>query len=249
MTSYLKLKNGGKIAYNKVEGSTPGIMFLGGFRSDMSGVKAIALENFCKKQGRAFIRFDYEGHGESSGKFEDCTIGKWRDNALLVLTKLTEGRQILVGSSMGAWLALLLAKQKPRRVAGIVGIGSAPDFTNSILYHKLKKSQMKELQSKGKTLVTTEEGDHYYITRKFIEEARDHLVLERKIPVHCPVRLLHGTKDEEVPWETSILLNERLASEDVKTILIEDGKHTLSEPKDVKKMLNVVDKMIGWLRV
>src|SRR6185369_11930132 len=143
MTSYLKLKNGGRIAYNKTEGAAPGVIFLGGFRSDMSGVKALALENFCKKNGRAFLRYDYEGHGESSGKFEEGTIGKWKDNALQVLTKLTEGRQILVGSSMGGWIALLLAKQKPRRVAGIVGIAAAPDFTEDLLLGKMKKSQIK----------------------------------------------------------------------------------------------------------
>lgn len=250
MISYLKLKNGGKLAYRKMDGISPGIIFLGGFRSDMNGVKAHALENFCKKQERAFICFDYEGHGSSSGKFEDCTIGKWKDNALSVLTKLTEGRQILVGSSMGAWLALLLAMQKPRRVAGIIGIASAPDFTENHLLAKLNKKQLRELESKGKTMVASDEGDHYPITRKFIEEARHHLLLEEdKIPINCPVRLLHGTKDEDIPWETSLLLNEKLVSEDVKTILIENGSHTLSEPKDIKKILSVVDKMIAWLRV
>src|ERR1700735_4466128 len=144
MTSYLKLKNGGKIAYHKTEGVTPGVMFLGGFRSDMNGVKAVALENYCKKNGRAFLRFDYEGHGESSGEFEDCTIGRWKDNALLALMKLTEGRQILVGSSMGGWLSLLLAKQKPRRIAAVVGIAAAPDFTENSIFANLKKSQLKE---------------------------------------------------------------------------------------------------------
>ncbi|HEU5046506.1 MAG TPA: alpha/beta hydrolase [Rickettsiales bacterium] len=249
MTSYLKLKNGGKIAYNKIEGASPGVMFLGGFRSDMNGVKALALENFCKKQGRAFIRFDYEGHGESSGDFEDCTIGRWKEDALQVLTKLTDGRQILVGSSMGGWLALLLAIQKPRNVAGIIGIAAAPDFTEYAVLQKLKKSQVKELQTKGQVMVASDMGDDYPITKRFIEEARQHLLLNKKIPIKCPVRLLHGTKDDEVPWDIAIRINERLESDDVKTILVENGSHTLSDPKELKKVLSVLDKMIAWLRV
>jgi pimeloyl-ACP methyl ester carboxylesterase len=249
MTSYLKLKNGGKIAYNKTEGTAPGIMFLGGFRSDMNGVKALALENYCKKNGRAFLRFDYEGHGESSAEFEDCTIGKWKENALLVLMKLTEGRQILVGSSMGGWLSLLLAREKPRRVAAVVGIAAAPDFTENMIFAKLKKGQLNELQKNGRVYVTSDEGDRYPVTRKFIEEARNHLLLEHKIQVRCPVRLLHGTKDEDVPWEVALQINERLASDDVKTILIENGSHTLSEAKDIKKILSVIDKTTDWLRI
>lgn len=249
MVSYLKLKNGGRIAYHKTDGAKPGIVFLGGFRSDMNGVKAMALENYCKKTGRAFLRFDYEGHGESSGRFEEGTIGKWKDNALQALMKLTEGRQILVGSSMGGWLSLLLAKQKPRRVAAVIGIAAAPDFTENMLLARLKKNQVKELDKNGKVMVTSDDGDRYPITKRFIEEARHHLLLGHKIPVRCPVRLIHGTKDEEVPWEISILTNEKLASEDVKTILIENGNHTLSEPKHIKKILGVLDKTINWLRV
>ncbi len=246
MTSYLKLKNGGRIAYHKTEGSAPGVIFLGGFRSDMNGVKALALENYCKKQGRTFLRFDYEGHGESSGRFEDCTIGRWKDDALAVLTKLTEGRQILVGSSMGGWLSLLVASQKPRHVAGIIGIAAAPDFTD-IMLRKLKKSQLRELDARGKVMVTSDMGDQYPITKKFIDEARNHFLLNKKIPVTCPVRLLHGTKDEEVPWETAIAINRKLASTDVKTILVENGSHSLSEPKDIQKILSVLDKMVNWL--
>lgn len=249
MTSYLKLKNGGRLAYNKTEGLGPGIMFLGGFRSDMNGVKALALENFCKKQGRAFLRFDYEGHGESSGRFEECTVGRWKDNAMLALTKLTEGRQILVGSSMGGWIALLLAAQKPRRTAGVLGIAAAPDFTE-IMLDRLKKPQLRELEKKGKVMVTSDFGDDYPITRKFIHEARNHLLLENgTIPINCPVRLLHGTKDLEVPWEVSLQINEKVISEDVKTILVENGSHTLNEPDNLKKILSVLDKMINWLRV
>lgn len=249
MTSYLKLKNGGRIAYNKTEGSSPGVVFLGGFRSDMNGVKAMAIENFCRKEGRAFLRFDYEGHGESSGNFEDCTIGLWSDDAMLALTKLTEGRQILVGSSMGGWIALLLAIQKPRNIAGIIGIAAAPDFTENMIFNKLKKNQLKELETKGSITVSSDEGDSYIVTKNFIEEARKHLLLNDRIRVKCPVRLLHGTKDDDVPWEVALQINEKLESVDVKTILIENGGHTLSEPKDIKKILNVLDKMITWLRL
>ncbi len=245
MTNSSYLKSGSdKIAYHKTEGKTPGIIFLGGFRSDMTGVKAMALEAFCKERSHAFVRFDYEGHGQSSRAFEDCTLGRWRDDALQVLTKLTEGPQILVGSSMGGWLALLLAIAKPRRVAGIVGIAAAPDFTETLLWEKLTPKQQKELQTKGKVMVPSDFGEPYAITRQFIEEAREHLLLHQEIPVNCPVRLLHGMKDEDVPWEVSFSINEKLASQDVKTILVENGDHRLSEPADIEKILRIVGKML-----
>jgi pimeloyl-ACP methyl ester carboxylesterase len=242
--SFLRLKSGTKIAYHKTDGNAPGIIFLGGFRSDMTGVKATALETFCKGRGQAFIRFDYEGHGESLGIFEDCTIGTWKNDALQVLMNLTKGSQILVGSSMGGWLALLLAIEKPRRVAGIVGIASAPDFTEHLIWDKLTPKQQETLKRNGKVMVPSDMGESYPITRTLIEEGRQHLLLGSEIPIYCPVRLLHGMKDVDVPWEVSLAINEKVVTHDVKTILVEEGDHRLSEPKDIEKLLRVVGKML-----
>jgi pimeloyl-ACP methyl ester carboxylesterase len=246
--SYLKLRNGGRLAYHKREGTGPGIVFMGGFRSDMTGVKAMALETFARERDLAFVRFDYRGHGRSSGDFGDCTIGMWKEDALLVLTKLTKGPQILVGSSMGGWLALLAAREKPKRVAGIIGIAAAPDFTQNLLWEKLTPKQQAEIRQKGKIMVPSDMGEPYPITKRFIEEAREHRILDAEIPVFCPVRLLHGMKDADVPWEVSFSINEKLASRDVKTILIEGGDHRLSEPKDVEKLLRVTAKLLESIK-
>jgi len=244
MISYLPLKKGGKLAYHYTEGKQPGVVFLGGFRSDMSGVKAMALEAWCKKHGRAFLRFDYEGHGESSGNFEDGTIGLWLKNARLMLTKVTQGRQILVGSSMGGWLALLLAMQKPKTIAGIIGIAAAPDFTEIMMFETMSKAQIETLETQGKIMVKSDFGEQYPITRELIVEARNHLLLQDIIPVRCPVVLLHGKYDEEIPWEFSLKINRQLLTKDVKTILIEKGDHRLSTPGDIEKILNVLEKMV-----
>ncbi len=242
---HLKLEGNSAIAYHYTPGTEPGIVFLGGFRSDMTGVKATALETFCKERGKAFVRFDYRGHGQSTDAFEDCTLGMWKTDALAVLTKLTKGRQILVGSSMGGWLALLLAIAKPRRIAGIIGIAAAPDFTERLMWEKLTEWQKQEVLSQGRTMMQSSMGTPYPITRAFIEEARAHLLLDySEIPVYCPVRLLHGIKDVDVPWEISLALNEKIASQDVKTILIENGDHRLSEPADIAKLLRVTVKML-----
>ena len=246
-TSYLKVKSG-KLAYRKIEGTGPGIVFLGGFRSDMTGVKAIALEAFCKERGHAFVCFDYYGHGQSTGNFEDGTICLWKEAALAVLTKLTQGTQVLVGSSMGGWLALLVACEKPRRVAGIIGIAAAPDFTEHLIWEKLTAEQQREIKDKGWSMVPSDMGEPYPITRDLIADGRKHLILDKEIPVYCPVRLLHGIKDADVPWEVALAINEKIATQDVKTILIDEGDHRLSNPKDIEKLLRVTAKMLDGLK-
>lgn len=248
--SYLKLKDGGRIAYCKSlgrEGAQPGVIFLGGFRSDMTGVKATALEAYCAERGQPFLRFDYRGHGQSSGDFAKCGIGTWANDALEVLTRLTKGLQILVGSSMGGWLALIAAIEKPRRVAGLIGIASAPDFTENLIWDKFTPVQQKELKTNGKIMVPSDMGEPYPITKHLIEDGRNYLLLDKQIPVYCPVRLLHGMKDTDVPWEVSMSLNEKIASQDVKTILIDDGDHRLSTPKDIERLLSVTGKMLDSL--
>lgn len=235
-----------KLAYNEIDGRSPTVLFLHGFRSDMEGSKALALEAFCKEQGQRFIRFDCQGHGASSGKFSDCTIGTWMFDVLDVLDSLINDRVVLVGSSMGGWLALLAALERPEKIAGIVGIAAAPDFTENLMWEKLTPKQKKTLQEKGSIQVV---GDYdstpYTLSMRLIEEARDHLLLSDEIDIHCPVHLIHGIKDEDVPWEVSFSINEKLATKDVKTTLIESGDHRLSTPENLQSITKIVRKMLA----
>ena len=235
-----------ELAYRKTAGSSPGVMFLGGFKSDMTGSKAVALEEHCTKTGRAFLRFDYSGHGESSGTFKDGTIGAWKQDALAMFDMQTSGPQIVVGSSMGGWLALLLAIARQERVAGLIGVAAAPDFTEQLINAELNQKQRKELEAKGVVYLPSCYGEEPYpITRELITEARDHLLLNKPvIPVECPVRLLHGMNDEDVPWEFALGINEKLATQDVKVNLIPDGNHRLSEPKHLAILCRTLDKLL-----
>ena len=244
MTLFLTTPQKRRIAYNKLEGTSPGVIFMGGFRSDMTGSKALALHEHCKKTGQAFVRFDYSGHGESSGEFKDGTIGQWKEDALAVLDMLTEGPQIIVGSSMGGWLMLLAALARPDRVVGLIGVATAPDFTESLVWAQFNAKQRREMEKNGMVYLPDCYGSKDYpITKTLIEEARNHLVLGGRIPITCPVRLLHGMSDEDVPWEFALGLNEKLDSQDVKVNLILDGNHRLSEPKNLETLCKTLDKM------
>lgn len=242
----LQCKNGARLAYRKTEGAQPGVIFLGGFLSDMNGAKALALEEHCRRSGRQFIRFDYRGHGQSSGDFAEGTIGKWKEDALAVLDQLTRGPQVLVGSSMGGWIMLLTAMARPKRVAGLIGVASAPDFTEHLLWDAFTPEQQRELHEQGALELPNcrEGGRPYPITMELIAESGDHLVLDGPIPVHCPVHLIHGMKDEDVPWEFSVALNEKLESQDVKTTLVDDGGHSMSEAKHLQLLCRTLDRML-----
>ncbi len=243
--SRLKLKNGEELAYYKTEGKQPGVVFLGGFRSDMNGSKALAIEKFCKENNRQFIRFDYRGHGESSGKFEQCLIGDWKEDVVTILDELCTQPQILVGSSMGGWLMLLAAIERPQKVAALIGIASAPDFTEHLLLDAFTAIQMADLQEYGKVEVPNCYDDEpYIITRDFIAESGNHLVLDGEIDINCPVYLIHGMQDEDVPWEFSVTLNEKIKSKDVKTMLVDDGDHRMSSPKHLAIIIRTIDKML-----
>lgn len=247
--SFLKRKNLPALAYHQLDGSGPGIVFLGGFRSDMTGSKAEALARFCAEHGQAFVRFDYRGHGNSEGAFKDGTIGKWKQDATDILTRLTKGPQILIGSSMGGWIALLLALDMPRRVAGLIGIAAAPDFTENLMWEKLTPRQKKQVETEGSVTVPSDMGDSYPITRELIEDGRAHLLLpHRHLPIDCPVRLLHGTNDEDVPWEVSLAINEKVTTKDVKTFLVEGGDHRLSGEKDIARLIRVTEKMLEGVK-
>jgi pimeloyl-ACP methyl ester carboxylesterase len=230
----LVLADGTILAYHRSPGAVPGVVFLGGFTSDMTGIKATTLERWCRGRGQAFVRFDYSGHGASSGKFADGTIGRWAQEVLDVLDRLTEGPQILVGSSMGAWLMLLAALARPDRIVALLGLACAVDFTEHLLWERLDENLRERLRRERVISLPSSYGEPYIIALNLIEEARQHRLLDRpELPIHCPVRLIHGMNDADVPWRISVQLAERLTSSDVRLLLVKDGEHTLSREKDL----------------
>lgn len=240
------IKNDGSIiAYHQVAATkkAPGVVFLGGFRSDMTGTKATYLETLCQQLGCSYVRFDYFGHGQSSGKFAEGTLGRWLEDALTVLDELTQGPQILVGSSMGGWLMLLVALQRRERIRGLVGIAAAPDFIDD--FERLSLEQHRRLNTEGVCYIASSSGEAYPLTLAFIEEGRKHRVLPGAIPIDCPVHLLHGLADKEVPWQKSILLAERLLSKEVTITLVKDGNHRLAEEKQLKLLGESVKRLLG----
>ena len=222
----------------------PGIVFLSGFASDMTGTKATALEAWACGRGQAMLRFDYFGHGQSSGAFRNGTISRWLDDALAVIDGLASGPQILVGSSMGGWIMLLAALARPARIAGLVGIAAAPDFTEELMWMRMTSAQRQALTREGVIREPSNYSDSpYEISRALIEDGRRHLVLGGRIDIRCPVRLLHGMADPDVPWQTSVRLAERLAGADVAVTLIKDGDHRLSRDEDLRRLFAAVEEL------
>jgi pimeloyl-ACP methyl ester carboxylesterase len=232
----LTLETGASIAYRQTPGAGPGVVFLCGFMSDMTGSKAFWLEEYCAQRGQGFLRFDYQGHGASSGNFADGHVGVWASDAIAAIDKLTEGPQILIGSSMGGWIMLLAALAMPGRVAGLIGIAAAPDFTEDLLPAELSATQMAEIAAQGQTRIASDYDDDYVITKALLEEGRKHLVLRGEIALDCPVRLIHGLEDKSVPWETALRIQDRLRSWDVEVILVKNGDHRLSEAEDLDRL-------------
>lgn len=240
----LPLPEGDRIAYARRLGKLPGIVFLPGFRSDMAGSKAVTLDAWAAETGRACLRFDYPGHGESDGRFEDGTIGAWADAARIALERLTEGPQILVGSSMGGWIMALLAKRCGPRVAGLVGVAAAPDFTERLIRPGLSDAARAALERDGRIDLPSEYADEPTpMTNLLMEEARRHMVLDAPLPFDGPVRLLHGQRDPEVPWQTSKALAQCLTGDDVVITLIKDGDHRLSRPQDLARLIATVEEL------
>ncbi len=227
----------GRIAYRCRRGDGPGIVWLGGFRSDMLGTKACFLDNWAMAQGRAFLRFDYSGHGESDGTFEDGCIGEWARDAIAAFDALTNGPQILVGSSMGAWIATLLAKQRAEKIAGMVCIAPAPDFTELLMWPSFSDQQRTTIMQTGRLEQPSDYADEpEIITKKLIEDGRNHLVMTDPIPIDCPVRILQGMQDDAVPFMHALKYAELLASQDVDIQLTKNGDHRLSEPADLERL-------------
>jgi pimeloyl-ACP methyl ester carboxylesterase len=239
---HLESVAGPSIAYHRTGAKSPGVVFMGGFMSDMSGAKAMALEAWAKGRGQAFLRFDYRGHGASAGRFEDGTIGLWAEDAGAAFDALTDGPQILVGSSMGGWIALLTALRRPERVMGFVGIAPALDFTEDLVWARLPPAAREALLRDGVYYQPSQYGEKPYpITHRLIEEARQHFLMQGPIPFERPVRILHGMQDPDVPWRRSLTLAERLVARDVRIVLIKDGDHRLSRPDDLALLCRTVE--------
>ena len=239
-----------RIAVRARAGRAPGLFWLGGFNSDMKGTKALALDAWAAEHGRACIRFDYSGHGESGGKFVDGTIGHWLEESVAVFERFCRGPQVVIGSSMGGWMALLLAREVARRqndasIAGLVLIAPAPDFTEELMWKGFSPEIREEIDSKGVWFRPSQYGDGtpYPITRALIEEGRNHLLLGSSIDVGCPVHILQGARDPDVPWRHAFALVQRLPAEDVVLTMIQDGDHRLSRPQDIARIIAAVSEM------
>jgi pimeloyl-ACP methyl ester carboxylesterase len=242
----LTRQDGATIAYHRLAGSAPGIVFFGGFRSDMTGAKALYLEDSCRRRGQAYLRFDYFGHGASSGDVALGTIGRWSEDAIAVLDSLTGGPQVLVGSSMGGWIMLLATLARPHRVHALVGIAAAPDFTEDLVWPRLDPAQQRQLREAGTVTLPSEYDPAGYTYRlSLFEDGKRHLVMRRTIALDCPVRLLHGLRDTSVPWQTSLSLAEHLTSRDVVVTLVKDGDHRLSREADLARLGQTLDGLLG----
>jgi pimeloyl-ACP methyl ester carboxylesterase len=250
--TFIEVGQGGvarRIAVRARAGGLPGLFWLGGFKSDMMGTKAIALDAWAAERRRACVRFDYSGHGESGGNFTDGTIGRWLEESVAVFEQFCAGPQVVIGSSMGCWMALLLAREMAKRpataasLAGLVLIAPAPDFTEELMWKGFSPQARHEIETTGVWLRPSEYGEPYPITRNLIEEGRRHLLLGSAIEVGCPVRILQGAQDPDVPWRHAFALAHRLPADDVVLTMIQDGDHRLSRPQDIARITAAVAEM------
>ncbi|HEY0600536.1 alpha/beta hydrolase [Brevundimonas sp.] len=229
------------LALRRVRGAGPTVVWIGGFRSDMEGTKALALDAAARERGWNYVRYDHFAHGRSSGDWRKATIGRWREDAMALLDSL-EGPVIPVGSSMGGWVALLLALARPDRLAGLVLVNPAPDFTEDLMWPGLADHERQAILREGETLVVEDGLGEYVLTRAMFEEARDWLVLRGPLPLAAPVHILQGRADDVVPWRRQITLAERLTGADVRLDLIEGGDHRLSSPADLDRLIDAVER-------
>ncbi|MGF1553549.1 MAG: alpha/beta fold hydrolase [Paracoccaceae bacterium] len=246
--SYLATTAGRRIAYHArpAAGETaarPGVVFLTGFRSDMNGTKAQWLDAWAAERGRAFLRFDYSGHGESDGAFEDGAIGDWAEDAAEAVASLTTGPQILVGSSMGGWIALLIARRVPERIAGLVGIAAAPDFTEDSMWAGFDAAQRAALDRDGRVLVPSDYGEPLAITRRLIGDGRAHLVLRAPLDLPFPVRLLHGSADADVPVERGLALLAHMSCPDARLTVVKDADHRFSGEAELGLIAGAIEEV------
>ena len=235
--------DGVKLAWTKTEGRRPTVVFLPGFGSDMTGEKASHLAEYLSARGTAFLRLDYSGHGRSQGRFEDGTVGRWCRDALAVIDAATIGPLLLVGSSMGGWIAMLIGLAR-REVVGIVTVALGADFTERSMWGQFTPEMRRQLMRDGSVMVQTWFNDRLLITRDLIEDGRRNALLDGPIEITCPVRLLHGQRDTDVPWQVSVDAAELLRSDDVRVVLTKDGDHGLSRPSDIEVLVVSVEELL-----
>lgn len=240
----LTTPGGETIAYHHSRGEGTSLIWLGGFMSDMEGSKVLTLEGWARQAGRPFTRFDYFGHGVSSGEFRAGTISRWRDDALKIVDEVTTGPLILVGSSMGGWIASLVALARPDRVAGIIFIAPAPDFTEKLMWADFPDEAKSAILEKGEWLSPSEyRYDPYPITRGLIEDGRANCIMDGPIAISCPVRVLQGMRDPDVPWAHAVAFAELLTSDDVTITLIKDGDHRLSDDQNLARLIDTAETL------
>jgi hypothetical protein len=244
----LERPDGERLAWRRRAGAGPTVVWLGGYRSDMGGTKAEALDQAAAAGGFAYLRFDYFAHGESSGRWEDATVGRWCEDALAVIDALTEGPLVLVGSSMGGWMACLVALARPERVAGMVLIAPAPDFTEALMRPALSDAARRAVETEGQWIETSAYEGEFAITRRFLDEGRDWLILDEPMPITCPVDILQGAEDPDVPWAHALKLAQAMDSREVVFTLVKDGDHRLSRPQDIDRLTRAVNEMVVRVR-
>jgi pimeloyl-ACP methyl ester carboxylesterase len=244
MSTYLETPQGRRLAYHKTEGQGPCVVFLGGLKSDMAGTKAVFLEQWAKARGQAYLRFDYSGHGESSGAFTDGCIGDWHADTLAAIDALTEGPVVVVGSSMGGWQALLLARKRPARIAGMICIAAAPDFTEDGYWAEFSDAQKRALDEVGHIELPSDYMEPYIITKRMIEDGRRHLVLRDPLELPFPVRLLQGTADTAVPVVRAVGLIEHATGPDMRLVVVKDADHSFSDERCLALLEAELEDMI-----
>jgi pimeloyl-ACP methyl ester carboxylesterase len=242
---FLETDQGRRLAYHRFSGREPGVVFLGGLRSDMTGTKAMHLEAWARRTGRAFLRFDYSGHGVSSGEFAEGCIGDWAEDAETAIKALTEGPVVLVGSSMGGWISLLMAGRMPEKLAGLVTIAAAPDFTEDGMWSEWSDEQRATLMEKGRLALPSEYGEDMIVTRRMIEDGRDHLVLRRRLEVAMPVRMLQGTADADVPMSVALRLLGHMEGADIRLELVKGADHRFSDPACLDTITRALEEVLA----
>jgi pimeloyl-ACP methyl ester carboxylesterase len=247
---YPNPQTGRKLAYHYQSGKGPTLVFLSGFKSNMQGIKATTVEDYARAQGYASLRFDYSGHGQSEGAFEEGTIGEWLSDALTIIDLVAGKEFFLIGSSMGGWMALMVALARPEKVKGLIGLAPAPDFTERLIWQQATPQQQEEITTQGKIILPSCYGDEgYTITHKLIEEGRNHLLLHREsLPIHCPVWLIHGMADADVPWTLSTEIAQKVAYEKVRVELLKEGDHRLSKPEELELLKRTLTEALAQER-
>lgn len=243
--AFLETKSGRRLAYHRTEGAGPCIVFLGGLKSDMMGTKAVFLEDWARRNGRAFLRFDYSGHGESSGEFTEGCIGDWAEDAGAAVAALTQGPILPVGSSMGGWQALLLARAQPERLAGLVTIAAAPDFTEDGYWANFTDAQRAQIEAGQMVELPSDYMEPYLVTPRMIVDGREQLVLRAPLHLPFPVRFLQGTADTAVSVATATRLLEHATGPDMRLLLVKDADHRFSDGPCLDLIVQAIDEVLA----